>query len=90
MGVRQFVDPQIVGHSPPVVNKKFTATGGYRSSYLYTKGPLVKKGDRVAAGQPIAAVGKAGTDPSVAGAVLGFGVFRNHEPVDPISLLPPQ
>jgi murein DD-endopeptidase MepM/ murein hydrolase activator NlpD len=64
--------------------------GGYRSSYLYIKGPLVKKGDRVAAGQPIAAVGKAGTHPTISGAVLGFAVLRNHEPVDPLSVLPPQ
>ncbi len=64
--------------------------GGYRTSYLYAKGALVKKGDRVVAGQPITTVAKAGTHPDVAGAVLGFGVFRNYEPIDPISVLPPQ
>jgi murein DD-endopeptidase MepM/ murein hydrolase activator NlpD len=63
---------------------------GYRTLYLYTKSALVKKGDSVAAGQPIAAVGKAGTHPTVSGAVLGFGVLRNHEAINPMSVRPPQ
>lgn len=59
--------------------------GGYITAYGYNDSLLVKKGDVVKKGQPIAKVGTSGaaTDPR-----LHFEVRRGNKTVDPMSVLP--
>jgi murein DD-endopeptidase MepM/ murein hydrolase activator NlpD len=61
--------------------------GGYITAYGYNDSLLVKKGDVVKKGQPIAKVGTTGaaTDPR-----LHFEVRRGNKTIDPASVLPGQ
>jgi murein DD-endopeptidase MepM/ murein hydrolase activator NlpD len=59
--------------------------GGLTTRYAHTQRALVAPGMRVAAGQPIAAVGQTGT---ATGPHLHFEVRRNQRPVDPLGPLP--
>jgi septal ring factor EnvC (AmiA/AmiB activator) len=54
--------------------------GGYNSIYSHCSEILVKKGDPVSAGQPIALVGETG---SIKGSFLYFEIRENGQPVDP-------
>jgi murein DD-endopeptidase MepM/ murein hydrolase activator NlpD len=58
--------------------------GGYQTVYAFNSNNLVAKGERVRAGARIASAGTSGRtkDP-----MLHFEIRRNHEPVDPESLL---
>lgn len=53
---------------------------GYNSVYAHCSDILVKKGEMVKAGRPIALVGETG---SLRGAVLYFEIRENGQPVDP-------
>jgi murein DD-endopeptidase MepM/ murein hydrolase activator NlpD len=61
--------------------------GGYITAYGYNDALLVKKGDTVKKGQPVAKVGTSGaaSDPR-----LHFEVRRGNKTVDPASMLPAQ
>lgn len=54
--------------------------GGYSTIYSHCSEILVKKGDYVSAGQPIALVGETG---SIKGSFLYFEIRENGQPVDP-------
>ncbi len=54
--------------------------GGYATAYGHVQSPLVKRGDRVAAGQAIAQVGKTG---NVGTPQLHFEVRKGTQPVNP-------
>lgn len=56
----------------------------YLSAYAHNQEILVKEGDKVALGQPIALMGK--TDHQQV--KLHFEIRKNGEPIDPLSLLP--
>jgi murein DD-endopeptidase MepM/ murein hydrolase activator NlpD len=59
--------------------------GGYITAYGFNDSLLVKKGDHVKKGQPIAKVGTTGSAPDPR---LHFEVRRGNKTVDPISVLP--
>ena len=68
-----------------------TADGRYDISYLHLSSAAVGEGDRVAAGQPLGAVGTTGT-PSATEPHLHFGVRdagSRHAYHDPLRFLPP-
>jgi murein DD-endopeptidase MepM/ murein hydrolase activator NlpD len=68
-----------------------TADGRYDTSYLHLSSTSVRDGDRVAAGQPLGAVGTTGTR-SAAQPHLHFGVRdagSRHAYHDPLGFLPP-
>lgn len=65
----------IVQHSPE-----------WLSAYGYNERILVKEGDEVRGGQPIATMGMG---PGNA-AMLHFEIRRNGKPVEPVGLLPPR
>lgn len=54
--------------------------GGYATAYGHVQSPLVKRGDRVAAGQAIAQVGKTG---NVGTPQLHFEVRKGTQAVNP-------
>ncbi|HQU15421.1 MAG TPA: peptidoglycan DD-metalloendopeptidase family protein [Gammaproteobacteria bacterium] len=56
----------------------------YLSAYGYNRKLLVKEGDRVQAGQPIAEMGSVGGKPPM----LYFEIRRDGKPVDPLRYLP--
>jgi len=56
---------------------------GLYTSYCHLSGVLVKEGDPVSRGLPVALVGATGR---VTGAHLHFGVFLNHHVVNPADL----
>lgn len=56
----------------------------FLSAYAHNKNILVKEGDKVALGQPIAEMGKTGTDK----VSLYFEIRKNGKPVDPLGYLP--
>jgi hypothetical protein len=68
-----------------------TADGRYDTSYLHLSSTSVREGDRVAAGQPLGAVGTSGTR-SATEPHLHFGVRdagSRHAYHDPLGFLPP-
>jgi lipoprotein NlpD len=58
----------------------------YLSAYAHGARLLVKEGEWVKAGQPIAEMGRTGTD----GVILHFEIRRQGKPVDPLRYLPPR
>jgi murein DD-endopeptidase MepM/ murein hydrolase activator NlpD len=61
--------------------------GGYSVAYACVASMLVKPGDAVAKGQPVATVGVCTNSTTPA---LRLAVYRNKQKVDPLSLLPSQ
>lgn len=61
--------------------------GDMVSAYAHVSGFLAAVGDKVVAGQPIAAVGESG---AVGDPQLHFQIRRQKTPVDPTTLLPPR
>lgn len=64
-----------------------THSGGYSTSYVYNDSSLVKQGDTVTKGQPIATIGMSNR---TSDSRLHFEVHRGKEAVDPMSMLPSQ
>jgi murein DD-endopeptidase MepM/ murein hydrolase activator NlpD len=60
-------------------------SGGFATAYAHVQSPLVKRGDRVDAGQAIAQVGKTG---NVSSPQLHFEIRKGTQPVDPETYLP--
>ncbi|MEO7387134.1 MAG: peptidoglycan DD-metalloendopeptidase family protein, partial [Gammaproteobacteria bacterium] len=77
-GLKGYGELLIIKHSPT-----------WLSAYGYNQALLVREGDRVQAGQPIARMGE-GPVGSGGGrrAALHFEIRRNGSPVDPVAQLP--
>lgn len=77
----------LVGYGELLIVKH---SSNWLSAYGYNRELLVREGDRVSAGQPIARMGEG---PGAAGTgyrpALHFEIRRNGEPLDPVGLLPP-
>jgi lipoprotein NlpD len=58
----------------------------FLSAYGHNRRRLVAEGDRVAAGQQVAEMGRSGASRDM----LHFEIRRNGKPVDPLPLLPPR
>jgi murein DD-endopeptidase MepM/ murein hydrolase activator NlpD len=63
--------------------------GGYTALYVCINSVLVKQGDTVTAGQPLAKIGKS-TCRDMPDNTLVFFVRRNRQQVDPLTVLPAQ
>lgn len=61
-------------------------SGEYLSAYAHNERLMVSEGDRVEAGQQIAAMGRAPGDQ----VLLHFEIRRDGKPVDPLNYLPPR
>lgn len=72
-GLRGYGELIIVKHS-----------GEFLSAYGHNRKRLVAEGQRVKAGEPIAELGRTGTDRDK----LHFEIRRNGKPVDPMQFLP--
>lgn len=78
---------RVVGlETHPVYGKTvlLSHSGGYQTMYAHLDTMLVRRGQTVAQGEQIGAMGSTG---STTGPHLHFSVFRNAEPIDPLKLL---
>jgi murein DD-endopeptidase MepM/ murein hydrolase activator NlpD len=81
-GLVAFISPSYEGYGKTIIIRH---TNGFMSFYAHNSDILVKLNDLVKQGQIISRAGRTGR---VTQAQLGFWLFKNANPIDPLNYLP--